>query len=393
MKNKVSATVSGGTICIKHIMLDKKFFLAFLLFFFTVSLYAQNVETLDNAIKTVAERSIEQIILRNIPEVFDFNSNTISVAIMDFDCSSKALSEYIVSELTKYFLRNMKFTPVERKKLDNARRELKFNMSSDVDDNSAQRIGKFVGAKVVIFGTVKPFGKMYRMEARAIAVEKGIILAQENVNIREKDIKPFMAQISANTKAEEKIRKTEENKREAEKLFEDYSFFNYLLLLGYTYTPNAQLGFSIGVFGVYTSWNFAVPDWGRYQKREQFTSDSHKAGYYDTEPYIDRNYEIINWTVGYNITVIPNILYLPIGGGVASVKEWRLQNYGFDTSYDYKWIPPSGDGWKNTSIIEAGLLLKIPTEVSPYLSGTYRYKGTGEHSFSVSVGICCDFLH
>jgi len=364
-------------------MLAKKYLLAFVLFFFTISLSAQNVETLDNAIKTVAERSSEQIILRNIPETFDFTTKTITVAILDFDCSSKTLSEYIVSDLTKYFLRNMKFTPVERQKLENARRELKFNMSSEVDDNSAQRIGKFVGAKVVIFGSVKPFGKMYRMEARAIAVEKGIILAQENVNIREKDIKPFKAQMLANDKdekkrreAEEKIRKTEENKRKAEKLFKDYSFFNGLLQLGYTYSPDAQLGFSYGVFGVYTSWNFAVPDWGPYGRDPS-------SPYIGTEPYIEQNYEIIDWTVGYDITIIPNILYLPIGGGVANVQEWRL--------IKNTWIPPKGsDPWKHTPIIEAGLLLKIPTGISPYISGTYRYKGTGEHSFSISAGICFD---
>jgi len=175
--------------------MKKKIFISVLLTLLSVKVFPQSM-TLDNAIKEVADRIIEQIILRNIPEVFDFTSNTIKVAILDFDCSSKALSQYIVSDLTKYFLRNMKLVLVDRQNLDRARKELKFNMSSEVDDNTAQSIGKFVGAQVVIFGSVKPFGKMYRMEARAITVEKGIILAQENVNIREKDIKPFITKTS-----------------------------------------------------------------------------------------------------------------------------------------------------------------------------------------------------
>jgi TolB-like protein len=178
-------------------MFAKKYLLAFVLFAFTFTLSAQNVKRLDNSIKTVADRTIEQILLRNIPDVFDLasSSRSITVAILDFDCLSNTLSEYVASDLTKYFLGNIKFTIVDRQNLDRAKRELNFNMSLDVNEETAQRIGHFVGAQVVVFGSIKPLGNMYRMQARAITVEKGIVLAQENINIRKRDIKPFIGSL------------------------------------------------------------------------------------------------------------------------------------------------------------------------------------------------------
>jgi len=147
----------------------------------------------------------------------------------------------------------------------------------------------------------------------------------------------------------------------------------------YRGTSDAPLGFTLVIYGVYTSLNFAVPDWrGK-------NHGSNYIYYDDTKPYTDQNYEIINWSIGYCITVIPSVFYLPIGGGVKFIKEWRLQGYD--------WVPVSGaDAWENTSIFEIGILFRPPMDIGPYLLGTYRYLGTKEHTFLISVGISSDFI-
>jgi TolB-like protein len=155
----------------------------------SVKIFPQTM-TLDKSIETVADGIIKQILMRNISEVFDFSSSikTITVAILDFDSSSNALSEYVSYDLTKYFLGNMRFTVVDRQNLDRARKELNFNKTFEVSEENAQRIGHFVGAQVVVFGSIKPFGNMYRMQARAITVEKAVVLAQESISIKNDDI-------------------------------------------------------------------------------------------------------------------------------------------------------------------------------------------------------------
>jgi TolB-like protein len=312
-------------------MNGKKIFFCVFLTLLSVKIFSQTM-TLDKSIETVANGIIKQILMRNIPEVFDFSSSikTITVAILDFDSSSNALSEYVSYDLTKYFLGNMRFTVVDRLNLDRARKELNFNMSFEVNEENAQRIGHFVGAQVVIFGSIKPLGNMYRMQARAITVEKGIVLAQESINIIKRDI--------------EKITGTRES------LFNDWNFFNGLCMVGYTYTPDLPVGFSVSAGGIYISFNFG---WKDYNEGEHNKMDS---------------------TIGYNITIIPNILYLPIGGGVA-----KIRNH------------PGGYYQEGYGIFEVGFLLKLPNDVGPYISGTYRYKG-GEHTFAISAGICGDIF-
>lgn len=178
-------------------MLRKKYLLAVLLLTVSLVVFAQNTETLDEAIRKSATQIIAQILLRTVDIDSTDLFNNVTVAILDFETSSNDLSEYIVIDLTKYFLRDPKFTIVERQFLDRARRELNFNMSGEVSDGSAQSIGNFVGSQIVVFGSIKPQGNVYRLQMRAITTEKGVIIGQETVNIRARDIEQFIGKESA----------------------------------------------------------------------------------------------------------------------------------------------------------------------------------------------------
>jgi hypothetical protein len=62
--------------------------------------------------------------------------------------------------------------------------ELDFNMSGAVSDETAQGIGRMIGAQVLFSGSISEYRDMYRMRVRAIAVETAEIIGTRTVNIR-----------------------------------------------------------------------------------------------------------------------------------------------------------------------------------------------------------------
>jgi curli biogenesis system outer membrane secretion channel CsgG len=64
------------------------------------------------------------------------------------------------------------FKVVDRKTLDAIRLEQNFQMSGDVDDNSAVSIGKMLGANIVITGT----GSTQRLTLKALDVKTAEIV-------------------------------------------------------------------------------------------------------------------------------------------------------------------------------------------------------------------------
>ncbi|MDR2702710.1 MAG: hypothetical protein LBB72_09790 [Spirochaetaceae bacterium] len=172
-------------------------------------------------------------------------------------------------------------------------------------------------------------------------------------------------------------------------IFEDYTIYNALSIFGYTYSPGIPLGFSLGFYGVYTSLGFALPNWGRYSKIG--SNDTPPPPNFSSTPYTDQRYEIIDWVLGYNVTIIPKKLYLPIGFGIENVKEWRLQNT--DDYGNSGWN--SAPQWETSILLEAGLLLRPTNKIefsryltfSPYIYGTYRYIMPDKQSFSIGCGI------
>jgi TolB-like protein len=161
-------------------MKNKYFFTVFFMTLATV-VYTQDMN-LDDAI-----REASMYFMGRIPD-------SSKIAITNFGSSSEEMSEYIIDDLTKYIVDSGKFIMVDRRYLENARSELNFSMTGEVSDDTAQRIGHFVGAQIVISGSIKPQGSIYRMQIRAIMVETAQIVGIETKNIRPRDINRLFAE-------------------------------------------------------------------------------------------------------------------------------------------------------------------------------------------------------
>jgi TolB-like protein len=173
-------------------------------------------------------------------------------------------------------------------------------------------------------------------------------------------------------------------------IFEGYTVYNKLGIFGYTFSPDLPLGFSLGFFGIYTSLAFSLSEFGRYIES---SSEGNKPKY-GSSSYTDQSFQIIDWLIGYNFTIIPKMLYLPVGFGIESVREWRFQTYeGLSFSSGWRNAPK----WETNIIIETGLLFRPTNKIefpladsttfSPYIFGSYRFIIPNKHSFSIGGGI------
>jgi TolB-like protein len=368
----------------------------------SVNAFPQSM-TLDEAIRTTATE-LGQRISGNRVQNSGFQNQSVEqtadqirqqltaqtkIAVLNFSSNWQGLSVYVIDELNNAIVRNGSLTVVDRQQLDLIRREQNFQMSGEVSDASAQSIGKFLGAQSVLSGSFTKIGNINRFRIRVIDVETGVMQYSNSIDIKKDTILTALTPKAQPTKTPR-----QRPQRQKPEIFEDYTFFNGLTIFGYTYSPDKPIGFSLGTFGVYTSLGFAVPSWGDYKKTNSSSSYTDIWGTpdYSSTPYTDQRYEIIDWVIGYNVTIIPNILYLPIGVGTEAIKEWRLQILGNGLSSQTEWNP--APQWETSFLFEAGLLFRVKTPINfaPYLFGTYRNIGINKHSFSIGGGGCFDFL-
>jgi len=92
------------------------------------------------------------------------------VAIVAFESSHENISDYIMEELTGALF-DQGFEVADRNNLPFVYQELKFQMSGDISDETAQSIGKFLAATIVITGQLTDLDNTFRLRTNAIHVE------------------------------------------------------------------------------------------------------------------------------------------------------------------------------------------------------------------------------
>jgi PBP1b-binding outer membrane lipoprotein LpoB len=99
-----------------------------------------------------------------------------TVAILNVMSSNFSTAEYAVNELEYKLVESKKFRIVDRRRIDQIRREQNFQLSGDVDDNSAVSIGKILGARIVITGSINSSGNSQWLYLRVLDVQTGQII-------------------------------------------------------------------------------------------------------------------------------------------------------------------------------------------------------------------------
>jgi len=124
----------------------------------------------------IAIRDASDYLNKNIPKGS-------KIAILNIQSTSPGLSEYIIDELIANAVNDRVFSVVDRQQLDKIRIEQNFQLSGEVDDNSATEIGKLLGAQTIVSGGVNRLGQGYRIRIRALEVQTAQVQGQYNRNI------------------------------------------------------------------------------------------------------------------------------------------------------------------------------------------------------------------
>jgi len=165
----------------------------FLLCFYTGIGWARgNAESKDGlSLKDAIEQTAEKIVVE-LPK----GSRVVIVA---FETVNGNLSDYIMEELTgALFDRGIEVA--DRQNLEYVYKELKLQMSGDVSDDSAQSIGKFLGAQLVITGQLTDIGSSYRYRTNAINVETAVRASVTRFDVRKDTAMRNMVTTLANQK-------------------------------------------------------------------------------------------------------------------------------------------------------------------------------------------------
>jgi hypothetical protein len=140
-----------------------------LLFFLALAaapLSSQTALTLDQALKNHGAALVERLPQGSVVAILNVNVPTVN------------LSGYIIDELTSSITTDGRLVVVDRQNIQVLQSELEFQMSGDVSDETAQRIGQKIGAEIIISGGFSQIGDEYRLSIRAIGVETARVMLQ-----------------------------------------------------------------------------------------------------------------------------------------------------------------------------------------------------------------------
>jgi len=99
------------------------------------------------------------------------------IAVISFASGSDRMSNYLIDGMIDAFVGMRRFTVISRSEieLNLVRGELYFQMSAEVDEETAHSIGRWLGVQYIITGTFEPHMNAFRFRARVICVETLII--------------------------------------------------------------------------------------------------------------------------------------------------------------------------------------------------------------------------
>jgi len=140
--------------------------------------YSQDNLPLDKAIQEIADYLETRLPAKTV------------VAVLNIKSDNQALSSHIINELVNAIIDRKNFIPIDREHINFIQNEQQFHLSGNVSDETAQAIGKILGAQTIISGEIIAINSklsqttMYRLEIKAISVETAAIQGTVSKNVQ-----------------------------------------------------------------------------------------------------------------------------------------------------------------------------------------------------------------
>ncbi|MDR2785828.1 MAG: CsgG/HfaB family protein [Treponema sp.] len=102
------------------------------------------------------------------------------LSVLAVESESPELSDYVLKNLGVVLVNDGYFTVIERDAaaLSALSREMNYQLSGEVSDETSLSIGKQLGVEIILTGAIQPSGGTYRLDLKAVAVESAQIRAQ-----------------------------------------------------------------------------------------------------------------------------------------------------------------------------------------------------------------------
>jgi TolB-like protein len=117
-------------------------------------------------------------------EINEGLSEGTKIAILNFSSASDQFSDYVIEELSLAMVKSRKLVIVARREIELLRQELNFQLSGEVNEESAQEIGQILGAQYIVSGSVLDLGGTYRFRVKTINVASASIEVSTSVTVR-----------------------------------------------------------------------------------------------------------------------------------------------------------------------------------------------------------------
>lgn len=122
-----------------------------------------------------------------IPQIFNTLTQNIPlrsrVAVVGVASPDSNEAEFYLNELTLNFVNSKKYTVVDRSDIDKVLAEQNFQMTGYVADDAYVSIGKFIGASIVVTGSVSGSKSQKRLVIKAIDVLTSEILGMASFSL------------------------------------------------------------------------------------------------------------------------------------------------------------------------------------------------------------------
>jgi tetratricopeptide (TPR) repeat protein len=119
----------------------------------------EDILSLDAAIKTTAKEISGS-----------FNSGA-RIAVVKFESPATRLGDYIMEELNGALIQNKRLLVVDRANIEYLEKELKYQ-KENISEEAAKNIGKWLGAELIVVGSLDNIGDTYRYRCYTINVAK-----------------------------------------------------------------------------------------------------------------------------------------------------------------------------------------------------------------------------
>ncbi len=126
------------------------------------------------------------LLLGAVPLSFASDSKKTKIAVVDFQMQGERfetsdMGRIVAEWLITCLVETGRFDVIERRLIEKVIEEQKVGASGLISAEGAAEVGKMLGAKNIITGTVLSLGKRFEINARLISVEEGSIITAVNI--------------------------------------------------------------------------------------------------------------------------------------------------------------------------------------------------------------------